>query len=137
MVDPPKRAFFEFEIKTVKKEFVFIFFFSFCFKNNRCTNAILISIFESAQKNVINRHKQPNWHFWQSITFFKRRFQNTDQKNICVSIVFKAESMSKHEEHFFLGGFSLKAKNARFWGSKMVLSKIQISNLYFCVCFSM
>ena len=31
--------------------------------------------------------------------------------------------------------FSSKTKNALFLGSKMVLFKSQISNLYFCICF--
>ena len=34
LVDPQKRAFLSFEIKTIKKYF-FIFFFCFSFKNNR------------------------------------------------------------------------------------------------------
>ena len=42
LVEPPKRAFLSFEIKTVK-----IFFFCFSFKNNRRTNVILIIIFEN------------------------------------------------------------------------------------------
>ena len=46
------------------------FFFCFSFKNNRLKNAVLYSIFENAIKN-------------------------TDQKNICVSIVAKAESKTK------------------------------------------
>ena len=55
-------------------------------------------------------------------------FKNTDQKNICATIVFKAESKPKHEETSFLGGFSSKIKIALFRGSKMVLFKSQISN---------
>ena len=31
--------------------------------------------------------------------------------------------------------FSLKTKNVLFWGSKIVVFKTQISNLFFCVCF--
>ena len=58
--------------------------------------------------------------------FFLCIFKNTDQKNICVSIVLKGESKPKHKEKF-CGGFSLKTKNALFWGSKMVILKSQIS----------
>ena len=47
LVDPQKKAFLIFEIKTVKKNF-FILFFCFSFKNNRPTNVILISIFENS-----------------------------------------------------------------------------------------
>ena len=60
-------------------------------------------------------------------------FKNTDSKNICAFIVFKAESKLRHKETN-VGGFSSKTKNAVFWGSKMVLFESQISNLYFCVC---
>ena len=44
----------------------------FHFKNNRRTNVLLIDIFENPK--------------------------NTDQKNICVSTVFKGESVSKHKK---------------------------------------
>ena len=72
----------------------------------------MISIFENAQKNVINRQKWPKWQFWWSITFFVH-FQKNNQKNICAFNVFKAESKAKHEE-IFLCEFSLKTKNALF-----------------------
>ena len=35
------------------------------------------------------------------IAFLKCVFKNTYQKDICTSIVFKAESKPKHEEFFF------------------------------------
>ena len=44
--------------------------------------------------------------------FFLLIFINTNQKNICVSIVFKAESKPKQEEEKKFGGFSSKTKNA-------------------------
>ena len=66
--------------------------------------------------------------------FFCVFSKKNDQKNICASIVFKAESRPKQEESKFFGGFSTKTKNALFRGSKMVLLKSQFSNLYFCVC---
>ena len=44
-------------------QFFQIFFFSFSFWYNRHTNVIFISIFENAQKTVINRQKQLKWHF--------------------------------------------------------------------------
>ena len=52
-----------------------------------------------------------------NVAFFQYVFKNTDQKDICASIVFKAESKPKHEENFFFfwgGGFSSKTKNALF-----------------------
>ena len=64
--------------------------------------------------------------------FFLCVFKNTDQKNKCASIVFKAESKPKDEE-IFLGGILIKPK-PNFQGSKMVLFKGQISNMYFCAC---
>ena len=57
-----------------------------------------------------------------------------EPKNICASIVFKAESEPKQEEQICFGGFSLKTKNTPFWGSKIVVFKTQILNLYFCFC---
>ena len=42
-------------------------------------------------------------------------FKNSDQKNICASIVFKAESKPKHEEHFFEGVF-FKNQKRNFLG---------------------
>ena len=57
--------------------------------------------------------------------FFVYIFKNSDQKNICASIVFKAESKPKHEEQIFLRGFSSKTKNVIFQGPKMVLLKSQ------------
>ena len=43
--------------------------------------------------------------------FFLCVFKNIDQKNICASIVFKAESKPKREEKFF-GGVSSKTKGS-------------------------
>ena len=56
-------------------------------------------------------------------------FKNTDQKNICASIVFKAESKSKPEEHFFWGGFLQKTKT-HFGGSKIVAFETQIWDFF-------
>ena len=43
------------------------------------------------------------------------------QQNMCVSILFKAESEQKHEAKFFWGGFSSKTKNLLFRGSIIVV----------------
>ena len=107
-----KKSIFKFGNKN-RKKIVFIFFFCFSFKNNRRTNVILISIFENAQKNVINCQKRPKWRFWRSIVFLCI-FKNTYQKNICASIVFKAESKPKHEENIFWVFF--KNQKCTFWG---------------------
>ena len=49
------------------------------------------------EKKVINFQKWPKWRFLQLITFFWCVFENTEQNNNCVFIVFKAESEPKHE----------------------------------------
>ena len=127
---PLKRAFLSFEIKTINKIFLHIFF-CFSFKDNRRTNVILISVFENAQKNHYLPPKTAKMAFLTGNNFFLCVFKNTDQKNICVSIVFKAESKPKQEEQNFVGGFPSKTKNALFCWSKMVLFVSQVSNLYF------
>ena len=127
MIDPQKRAFLSFVIKTEKKLFFFIFFF--CFRNNRRTNVILISIFENSQNN----RYYIKWRFWWSITFVLR-FKKLPIKRTFVRPLFLKLNQSRNVKTIFLGGFSSKTKNALFWGSKMVLFKSQISNLYFCVC---
>ena len=53
------------------------------------------SVFIKMHKKVINCLKRPKLRFWQSITFFKCVFKITEKKNICASIVFKAESNTK------------------------------------------
>ena len=111
--------------------FFFLFFSVLAFKTID-TQMLIWSVFLKSHKKPLLTAKNCQNGVWQSITFLCV-FKNTDQKNICASIVFKAESKLKHEENFFWG-FSSKTKNALFWGSKMVLFKSQISNLYFCVC---
>ena len=119
------------EVKTI---FFNNFFSVLAFKTIH-TQMLFWSVFlKMHKKTVINRQKRPKWCFWQSITFYVCIFKNTDQKSICASIVFKAKSKPKHEKKNCFGVFSLKTKNTLFQGSKIVLFKSQISNLYFCVC---
>ena len=106
MVDPQKRGIFEFWNKNRKKMF-FIFFFYFSFKNNRRTHVI-----------------------WSVFLFV---FKNTDKKNICVSIIIKAESKPKPKEIFCLEVF-FKNQKPTFFGVQNGTFYCQISNLYFCVC---
>ena len=68
------------------------------------------------EKKVINFQKWPKWRFWRLITFFWCVFENTEENNNCVFIVFKAESEPKQEEKFFWGYCSSKTKNALFRG---------------------
>ena len=89
------------------------FFFCFSFKNSRHTNVDLVKIFFNALKKVTNCQKQLQWRFWRPIVF-----KNTDQKDICASFVFKAESKPKHEETFFVWVFLKKPKTRFFKGPK-------------------
>ena len=50
--------------------------------------------------------------------YFFGRLKNTNQKNICASIVFKAESKPKHEEKFFWGGVFFKNQKCTFLGAQ-------------------
>ena len=47
------------------------------------------------QKKVIDHQKCYFGRFWQLITDFLCVFENTDQNNICVSIVLKAKTGKK------------------------------------------
>ena len=71
--------------------------------------------------------------FLTANSFFQCVFKNTDQKDICVSIVFTAESKPKHKEKKNCWGFPSKTKNAFFRGSKILVFKTKILNLFFCV----
>ena len=108
ILDPQKSAVWVFEENPQKNVF-FVFRLWFSFKNNRCTNVFLASIFENAQKKVMDHQKRHFGCFWQLITVFWCVLKNTDQNNICVSIVFKAETKKiwRHFLHFlFQNSFS-------------------------------
>ena len=91
-----------FGLKTFKKYF-FIFFFCFSFKNDRRTNVVLVNIFFKCTKKKLITAKYG---------------QNTDQKDICASFVFKVESKPKHKEQFFRGVFLQKPKTCFFGDPK-------------------
>ena len=117
-----------FKAKT-KEKYEEIFFYGFYFKNQKCfflrVNQFFFKFFSSSVLafNTIDT---------QMLFIYIYIYIIYIQKKICASIVFKAESKTKHEEKIVLGGFSLKTKNALFI---MVLFKSQISNLYFCGLF--
>ena len=75
--------------------------------------------------------KTANIVFLMVNNFFLCVFKNTDQKNICASIVFKAESKPKHEEKPFLGGFLQKPKTHFYGGPKWYFLKVK-----FHICIS-
>ena len=65
--------------------FVFLIFCSvLAFKNNRHTKVILISIFENAQKNVINDQKGQNGVFDGQEHFFVRFKKYRPKEHLCV-----------------------------------------------------
>ena len=59
-------------------------------------------------------------------TFFWCIFKNTEQNNICVFIVFKAESELKHEEKKILGVFLQKPKTCFFGGQNKRVFKLKL-----------
>ena len=93
------------------------------------------SVFLKPHKKVINRQKRPKWCFWRPITFFVH-FKNTNQKNICASIVFKAESKPKHEEEKNVGGFFFKNQKCTFSGVQISSFKTQISIFFLRLFFN-
>ena len=54
--------------------------------------------------------------FLTAYTFFWCVFKNTDQKDICASIVFKAELKPKHEEKNSFEVFFIKNQKCTFSG---------------------
>ena len=87
----------------------------FSFKNSRHTNVLLVVIFETAQKKVVDHQKRHFCRFWWLITFFCI-FKNTDLNNICASTVFKAKTEEKYKENLFKS-FYFKTWKCTFWGS--------------------
>ena len=59
--------------------------------------------------------------------FFLCVFKNTDQKNISVYIVFKAESKPKHKEKNFGGSFLQILKSHFFGGPKRYFLKVKFN----------
>ena len=70
-----------------------------------------VNIFENAQIKLITT-KTAKIAFFDSSWLFLVCFQTYRQKDICASIVFKAESKPKHEEKHFWGFFFKNQKRA-------------------------
>ena len=87
--------------------------------------------FLKCTKKVINSQKRPKWCLLWLKAFFQCVFKNTDQKDICVSIVLKAESKPKYKETFLLWVFHQKPKTRFFGGPKW-----QFLKLKFRICIS-
>ena len=123
---PPKKCVFGFWSKSPQKICSLCFGFDLALKTIDTQMLFWSVFFKMHSKKVNNRQKQPKWLYCRLIAIFQCIFKNTDKKDICASIVFKAESKLKHEEKTLFGGFSSKTKN--------VLFKTQISNLFFYIC---
>ena len=132
MKNPPKSTFMSIKTKTLKKSF-FISFFCFSFKNDRRTHVVLVNSFKNVLKNVINCQKWSKWRFWWLIVFFSA-YSKILTKRTFVRQLFLMLNQRRNTKNKFVGGFFIKNQKRAFWGSKMVVFKTQISNLYFCVC---
>ena len=75
---PLKKCVFGFWRKPPKIFFFFVFQLWFSFKNKRCTNVLLVAIFENTQTKVINCQKHHFGRFWQLIMVLFCVFKNTD-----------------------------------------------------------
>ena len=84
-----------FETKTIKREMFFIYSFCFRVKNNRCTNVVLVGIFENSQQILAKKIGQ-NGVFGSEYLFLVH-FQKYQPENICASIVSKGESKPTHK----------------------------------------
>ena len=69
----------------------------FSFKNNRRTNFLFVGIFENAKKSYC-LSKTP---FLAVNNGFLSVLKNTDQNNICVSIVLKAKTEKKLRKKYW------------------------------------
>ena len=58
------------------------------------------------QNKVIHHQKRHFGRFWQLIIIFLCIFKNTDQNNICASIIFKAKTKENMKNIFY--GFYFK-----------------------------
>ena len=67
---PLKKRVFGFLRKRKKYLYFFMFRLWFSFKNNRCSNVLLVGIFENALKKAISPQKRHVGCFRQLVTFF-------------------------------------------------------------------
>ena len=98
--------------KKTQKMFFLAIWLWFSFKNNRLTNVLLVDIFKNALKIHYYPSKLP-FLLFLVVNICFCNFENTNENNMCASIVFKAETKQKHEENF-LKGFFFKNKKHTF-----------------------
>ena len=120
ILDPQKSAFLVFEEKPQN------FFSSSCFSFDSAFKTIDAQIFFwlvflKTHKKSYWPSKTPFWPFLAVNKVFLCVLNNTDQNNICASIVFKAKTKEKYEEIFFYG-FNLKTQKCSFFGINQFLS---------------
>ena len=78
----------------------FLFWIWFSFKNNRRTNVLLVGMFENAQKKLFTVKNAILAVFLAVNNGFFCVFKNTDQNNICVSIVLNAKTEKKLKKNW-------------------------------------
>ena len=133
-----KKYFFQFFISKFKNahfwgtpNFLYNFFLSLSFWNNRDTNVLLVSIFENAWKKVINFQKWPKWQFWWLLTFFCA-FSKIPNKITIVCLLFLKLNQSQNiKKKFCLGVFLQKPKSHFFGGQNKIVLKLK-----FQICIS-
>ena len=111
MVDPQKRAFLSFEIKTQKK---FSSYFSFVLANNRRTNVILIGIFENAQKKTLLTAKLG----FLTVNNFFCAFLKILTKRTFVPLLFLKLNQSQNTKKTYCWGVSFKNQKHTFSGGQ-------------------
>ena len=122
ILDPRKSAFWGFKENPKKKFFCVCFGFDSTFKTIDA-QMYLWSIFLKTHKKVIDRQKRHFGCFWWLITVFICVFKNSDQNNICASIVFKDKTKENYEEIFFFYGFYFKTQKYPFLGVNQFFKK--------------
>ena len=116
-MDPRKSGFLVFEENPPKKFVSSFFGFDSALKTIDA-QMFFWSVFLKTQKKIIDHQKRHFGRFWRLITFFGV-FKNTDQKNSCASIVFKAKTKEKYEENFFLQ-FLFQNSKMLFFGEQPI-----------------
>ena len=98
-----------------------------------------VAFFKRTEKNAVpnpvNRQKRPKWRFWRSITFFCV-FKNTNDKSICASLVFLAESRPKHDETIFWGVFYKNQKRTFSGVQNGTFKKTSFKVVFLCLFFN-
>ena len=109
---PPKKARLWVLKQKPLTKFFYIFFSALALKAVDAQTLFWSIFLKMHKKKLINLNR-----FWRLIAFLCL-LKNTDQKDICASIAFKAESKPKHKENIFWVFFF--HKKTRFFGDPKV-----------------